>query len=803
MSYRLPPNEILSVFDAPPPPLAALSPDNRWLLMVEYEPYPPLSLLARPFLRLGGQRVDPALYGTQRTLRFNGIMVIAVADGNSRRLPLPEGAVIGAPVWAHDSSRFAFTRDVDDHIELWVGEPATASARQLPGVRINDAFASSYAQDGRTGLLVGGGPAAAFQWDRGNQRLLVRLVPEGHGPPPLPGPVPISPRIEETVGKSSQVATYQDLLASEDDERLFEHVATVQLAWVEVESGAVTPIGAPAMIGAARIAPDRRHLLITRIVHPFSYRVPFSWFSRVTEVWDGDGSVVATVAQLPVSDEVPRQGVPTGPRQVQWQPRHDATLVWVEALDGGDPLTKAPHRERVLRWTAPFAGEPEEQTRIQHRFAGWDWQDDRNQALLTEFDRDRRWRTTSMIDIGNAEAPRQVVFDLSVHDEYNDPGEPLYEHRSDGEQVMLRDGGWTYFAGQGSSDAGDRPFLDRRNLHDGAVERLFHCEPDAYEQPLDFLNPERTLLLTRRERRDEPPNWLVRDLAAGTVRALTHFTDPHPHVTSMHKELIRYQREDGTPLSGTLFLPPGWTPEQGRLPVLIWAYPLEYSDAATAGQVRGSDQTFTRLAGASPVWLALRGFAVLADATMPVIGDPETMNDTYIEQVVSSAKAAVDELDRRGVADRRRVVCSGHSYGGFMTANLLAHSDLFAAGIARSGAYNRTLTPFGFQSERRSYWEAPDVYHRVSPFMSAHKLKTPILLIHGAVDNNSGTFTIQSERLFQALQGLGGTAKLVILPHESHGYRARESILHVLAETVEWAERYTAVAQASQAEAAG
>jgi dipeptidyl aminopeptidase/acylaminoacyl peptidase len=257
----------------------------------------------------------------------------------------------------------------------------------------------------------------------------------------------------------------------------------------------------------------------------------------------------------------------------------------------------------------------------------------------------------------------------------------------------------------------------------------------------------------------------------------------------MKKELVKYTRADGVALSGTLYLPSGYK-ARTRLPLIIWAYPLEYSDPGTAGQIRGSPNEFTFFRGVTPLFFITQGYAVLMDATMPVVGDPETMNNTFVEQIVSSAKAAIDKLDSMGVADPQRALVSGHSYGAFMTANLLAHSDLFAAGIARSGAYNRTLTPFGFQSERRSFWEAPDLYMKVSPFTYANKINEPILLIHGEADNNAGTHTIQSERLFQAIKGHGGTARLVLLPHESHGYAARESVLHVLAEMFEWADEY-------------
>jgi dipeptidyl aminopeptidase/acylaminoacyl peptidase len=407
---------------------------------------------------------------------------------------------------------------------------------------------------------------------------------------------------------------------------------------------------------------------------------------------------------------------------------------------------------------------------------------------VTEYERERRWETTAHVVLGRPSS-RRVLFDRSRNDAYADPGNPVLETRPDGRTLMLQDGDWFYLAGRGASEAGDRPFLDRMSLKSLRKERLFVCDDTSYETFLAFAGRSRARILTRRETPSEPQNLFLVDLGTGGRTALTTFPDPAPQLTGVRKQLLKYRRADGVQLSGQLVLPPGYTPGT-RLPLVVWAYPLEYSDPGTAGQVRGSTNTFTLPRGASQLFFVTQGYAVLNDATMPVIGDPETMNDTYIEQVVSSARAALDTLDAMGIVDRRRVLVGGHSYGAFMTANLLAHSDLFAAGIARSGAYNRSLTPFGFQSERRSYWEATELYTTISPFTHAHRIDEPLLLVHGQMDNNSGTYPMQSERLFEALSANGGTARLVMLPFESHGYRARESVLHVLAEMFEWADRW-------------
>ncbi len=586
----------------------------------------------------------------------------------------------------------------------------------------------------------------------------------------------------------AQTATYQDLLKSPRDEELFRHFATSQLARVDAISGAVEPVGEPALISMADPSPDGKFLLVTTLKGPFSYRVPYPMFARTISVLDATGKLVRTIADLPIADDTPRQGVAKGARMVQWQPLEPAKLIWAEALDGGDPTRKVPHRDLLLTLAAPFQGEPAELTKIQHRFAGLDWTAKPSVALLTESDRDRRWRTTSRVDLARPDE-RRVIFDLSINDAYNNPGNPVDQVRPDGQVTLLQDGDEIYLAGLGASESGDRPFLDKLDLNTLKKYRLFRSSETGYESFESFVGSSRSKIVTRRESKTEPTNYFIVDLANGDRTRLTDFQDPAPELTGLTKELLKYRRADGVPLSGTLYLPPGYQAGT-KLPLIVWAYPLEYSDAATAGQVRGSTQRFTQLRGDSPLFFLTRGYAVLMDATMPVVGDPETMNDTYVDQIVASARAAIEAVDARGVIDPKRVGVGGHSYGAFMTANLLAHSDLFAAGIARSGAYNRTLTPFGFQSERRTFWEAPDLYMKMSPFTHAHKINEPILLIHGEADNNSGTFPIQSERLFQAIKGNGGTARLVMLPHESHGYRARESVLHVLAEMFDWADQH-------------
>jgi len=776
VAYQTPASDIVSIIDAPPTPAASLGPGRRFVALVHYESHPPVAHLARPYLALAGLRLDPSLGGRQRTRRLTGLSVIPLPAGPPRWIELPEGKSVGVPSWAPDGRRFAFTVDEPDGIAVWVADAQAARAIEVPGLRVRD--------------VLGGDPTSpnsTVRWSRDGTALLVLGAP---APLAEPGLEPIEPQVEEAAGKRSQMATFTDLLRTDADADLFESLATTIPLRVDPESGAASELGPPGLYYHLSESPDGEHLLVYRLQRPFSFRVPFPYFARRVEVWSAGGELERVIADLPVSDEVPRHGVPTGPRMVSWEESVPASLVWTEAQDGGDPLVQAEHRDQLFRLQAPFADSPQPSAAIQHRCLGWFDMTAPGSLLVTEHDRDRRWLTSRLIDLAAPQDSR-VIFDHSADEAYLDPGSPMMTVHPDGTRTVLQDGMHIYLRGDGASPEGDRPFLDRLDLGDLSTTRLWRSPADAYEQVLGFAGDDRGSVLIWHESRAEPPNLTVLRLDGTDRIQLTSWPDPHPQLTGMDKRLISYDRGDGVQLTGMLHLPPGYDPERdGRLPLVIWAYPLDYGDAATAGQVRGTTERFTRLMASDPIWFVLRGYAVLQNATMPVIGDPETMNDSYVEQITRAAAAHIAALADMGIADPDRVAVGGHSYGAFMTTNLLAHTDLFAAGIARSGAYNRSLTPFGFQTERRNFWEATQVYDRVSPFRYADKITSPLLLVHGERDANSGTFPVQSERLFQAIQGTGGTARLVILPYESHGYVARESVLHVLAEQFSWLDRW-------------
>ncbi len=767
--YKVPPKNVLDILEAPPIPRMSLSPDREVMLLIESESMPGIAALSQPILRLAGLRITPATNSSQ-VLTFNtGLTLKTVKTGLERKIDLPAGIKLTGAAWSEDGRHVSFFRHVENGVELWLVDAASGQARALTPARLNMV----------TGILA---------WMPDGKSVLCAMIPEGRGPAPVEPRIPVGPTIQVSGGKQTKVQTLQDLLKSPFDEALFEHYATSQIVEIDIATGRTAPIGGPGIYLSCEPSPDGACLLVERIKKPFSYSVAMYDFPRSTEVWDRTGRPIKTIADLPAAEDVPLNGVPTGPRSVQWQALKPATLVWVEALDGGDTDKPAPARDKLVSLAAPFGGEPREVFRTATRFGGLIWFATPGRAVAAEFDRRKYRRVAWIIDLDNLASAPKKLFDLDTQDAYNDPGSPVMALQS-GHRIILQDKDWIYLQGSGSSPKGDHPFLDKMSLKTGQKVRLFQCRDGKYQSFVGFAGAGRDSIIISQQSRTEVPNYHLYALKGGTSKPLTAFTDPAPQMTGVRKQIIKYKRDDGLELSGTLYLPADYK-EGTRLPVVIWAYPLEYGSAATAGQVRGSADLFTFYRGTSQLFFVTQGYAVLDNATMPVVGDPKTVNDTFITQIVANAQAAIDALDKMGVGDPKRVGVGGHSYGAFMTANLLAHCDLFAAGIARSGAYNRTLTPFGFQSERRTLWEAPETYLKMSPFMYADKIKTPLLMIHGMADNNSGTYPIQSERLFAALKGFGATARFVYLPYESHGYSARESVLTVLAEMIEWFDTY-------------
>jgi dipeptidyl aminopeptidase/acylaminoacyl peptidase len=775
--YLLPPKAIVDILDVPPTPTVIVSQRHEMIALLERQSMPTIADLAEPIHRVAGVRINPKTNGRQQRVGDGvGITIKTVADGVERKISMPPSPSVGNVSFSPDGKHLAFTNTKATGIELWVADTAAGHARLISGTdRLNAT------------------PGDPCDWLADNVTLVCTIVPPARGPAPVEPRVPAGPNIQETAGKAAPAPTLEDLIKTKYDEDVSEYYFTSQIAAFDATNGRKTLIGKPAILDGVSPAPGGEYLLVTKIKRPFSHLLALTGFPKDVEVWNRRGELVRKIADVPSAEGIVINGVQTGPRQIRWRADQPAALTWVEALDEGNPRNKVPFRDRVMSSGAPFTSTPAEIAKTEWRYSGLSYTE-KGVGLLSESDRVARRERTWILE-GN-EPPRKL-WDRRLQDAYTNPGTPVPRWgggtggRGGGGPTgpIIQTGTSIFLSGTGSSPQGDRPFLDRLDLKTLTTQRLYRAEDKTYESIVAPLDDEGKRLLTRFETPVDPPNYYVRDLAAGTKKAITTFKDPAPQLRNVQRQFITYKRKDGVDLNATLYLPPDYTSGQ-RIPLIMWAYPREFGDTDSASQVTGSPYRFTTFTGASHLFLLTQGYAILDDPKMPIVGEGETANDHYVEQLTMSAEAAVDKVVEMGIADRDRIGVGGHSYGAFMTANLLAHTDLFRAGVARSGAYNRTLTPFGFQSESRTFWEIPEVYGKMSPFFYANKVNEPILLIHGEADDNSGTFPIQSERFYMALKGFGATVRYVTLPYEAHGYAGRESVLHTLAEMVNWFDKY-------------
>ncbi len=768
--YKLPPENITKIFDTPSIPSVYFIPFEEIGLETTYQKHQTLEQLSDPSEKLAGKDFSKKLNAPMDMFPRNYIKILNLKN-EVIDIELPDKIKIRNYRTSYDLKKIAITHETDDGIKLIIADMSSGRSKEINGIKINDIL-------GDTGII----------WLNDNKTLLVISIPEGRGEAPEKHMVPDSPIIDETSGKISTVRTYQNLLKDKYDEKLFDYYFPSQLMLVNTEKGTSKKIGKPAIYNNIDISPDNKYLQIEKIEKPYSYDVPYYYFPKNIEIIDLKGKLIHTLYKRPLQDQIPIGGTYIGPRRFHWQPLKDASLIYVEALDEGDPKIKADFRDKVMRLSAPFSGKPEEIFKTENRYSGISWSEEEDELIYYEYDRDKLWRKGWLFVIGEQTA--ELVYDLSIHDNYNDPGNIVKRKTRRGNRVFVKKNNNIYLINnKGATAEGNFPYLAKYNFKTKKKDILFRCREGFHETVSGFIGKEFNKIAIRSENNETPPNYFIVDLKNGKRERITNYKNPYPEITGLKKELITYTRKDSVPLSAELYLPPNQ--KKGvRLPLIISAYPEEYTDRSTAGQIDSSPNKFISFWGASIKYLALQGYAVLARASIPIVGNPETVNETFIEQTVNSVEAAIDYLDEREIIDPKRVGISGHSYGAFMVANILAHSDICAAGVAKSGAYNRTLTPFGFQSERRTLWQAKDFYTKVSPFMNAEKITQPILLIHGEEDPNSGTYPLQSKRFYQALKGNGATAKLVILPYEGHGYRAKKSNLHVLAEMIDWFDKY-------------
>ena len=778
ITYQLPPKEILELADAPLAPSVQMDKKAENIVLLHRNRYSSIAELSETELRLAGLRINPVTNIGSRTVYYNNITLMKVGEREPKKVSgLPAEPRMAYFTWSPDETKMAFTHTAQSGVELWLLDVASASCSKISEAKLN-------ANVGRP-----------FAWFADGKSLLAKFLPIDKKPLIVKTEsIPVGPTVSVSDGKKAQNPTYQDLLKDKADEFNFEQLAMSTLFKVDIK-GNKALWKETAMFQQFDFSPNGEYVLVSIIQKPFSYLVTLYRFPSKTIIYDKNGNEIKVLLESPLVEDLPKGSNATvkGMRSINWRNDKPATITYVEALDEGDPEKEAEFRDEVFMLNEPFNDKPVSIVKTINRFAGITWGNDEVAIARDRWIKTRNTKTY-LFNPSNSNSKSEIIFDLNYNDNYNDPGTFVTTKNEFSENTLVINDNKMYLTGDGYSPEGIRPFFDEYNLKTKTTQRLWRADGKVnLENISEVIDAKKGVLLTRVESQTDYPNYFIRNTIKRIApQQITFFENPFKSISGIHKEVITYKRSDGVELSGTLYLPAGYDMQKKeKLPMILWAYPREFKDASNAGQVTSSPHTFTMPSYGSPVFWVTQGYAILDGAAFPIVGEGDAEpNDTFVEQLVANAKAAIDAVDELGYIDRNRVAVGGHSYGAFMTANLLTHSDLFAAGIARSGAYNRTLTPFGFQNEERSYWEAPEVYNTMSPFLNADKMKTPLLLIHGEADNNTGTFPLQSERYFNALKGMGAPARLVLLPKESHGYAARESIMHVLWEQDQWLEKW-------------
>ena len=778
LGYQIPKKELLDLIDVDLAPTVLRNTKNTVMVLLSRSTYKSIADLSRKELRIAGLRVDPKRFIGSRTTYYNKVELVDFEKGKTRLLVagLPNKPQLTNFIWSPDEKMIAMTHTSDSSVELWTLDVTTRKAKKLSSQPINATMGNS------------------INWFKSSKELLVKLIPKDREDIIDQSVViPTGPKVTENNGEKAQNRTYQDLIKNPTDAKNFTQLSRSEIYKIDL-NGNKSHFLEARMYRGVSVSPDGKYVMVSFVKEPFSYLVPYYRFPTETHVYDLDAQLVKLISDNPLQEVLPKgfMAVSTNKRDIGWRKDKPSTIYYVGALDKGNPEIKVPYRDALYEWEAPFDQKSILLTKTINRYAGIIWGNDLNAIIY-----DRWWNSrnskTYTFSPSKPDIPARVIVDRNYQDRYSDPGDFVTRKGKYGENILALDGNNAFLLGDGFSEKGQFPFLDQINLKSNKKNRNYQSTyTDKFEQLYDYDIIEKKLSI-RIESKNEYPNYFTISLdKKNTLKQQTFFENPFKNLENVGKELISYKRKDGLDLSGILYTPEGFDKNNPKqLPMILWAYPREYKDKSSAAQKINNPNRFLYPSWGSPIYWVTQGYLVLDRAAFPIIGEgTDEPNDSFRTQLVANAEAAINAVVEKGYADRNRIAVGGHSYGAFMVANLLSHSNLFAAGIARSGAYNRTLTPFGFQSESRSYWEAPEVYYTMSPFMHADKMKTPLLLVHGEADNNSGTYPLQSERYYNALKGLGATTRLVMFPKESHGYRAKETILHLIWEQDQWLEKY-------------
>lgn len=748
--YVLPPEPVVSLLERESAPTAFVHAGARRVARLFEQKLVPTSQLERPQLGLAGLRIDVGnrmRAGTDLYTRLRYSALDYAADIHEYRPP--DGSLIAELNFSPSGNKMLVTLAFTDHLEVGLLDARDHSFQTLST-----------------------GPLSAF-WGAPcsfvNEDSLICAQPQNTGAPP---PIEIGPNIRELMSGAAPVVPYSNLLRDANDDRLFEHYGAVQFALVPTDGTESRLLNVSGMITAAGVSPDSDFIYTSRISRPYPRQLPVSRFPQSLSI-HSTASGEKIFEQAKASRDQVNVSLAPGPRMPSWDPTRPASLLFVERqLEANDSAT-----DSLLEISAPFGGPAQNLAPGLRRVSAFAWSNKGNLFLTDSGSGSRTWVSYQL---------RDKLIELARGGESDVVGDPMQALRVNGESgAILETSGILHFKDETSLDTGAHPTLVAWTYATGKSDELWRSKDTEHAEVLAVLKHKKREYLIATESPSLPRHLVIS--REGQRHGLTQPAPPHPELFGMERRMMRYKRADGLPLSGMLSLPAG-AQEGITTPLVLWIYPRDFADSDQASKSKEYPQRYIDPKGASRFLLLNQGYA-LFDCPMPIVGEVTSGRDDFLSQLISNAEAAIDHLVSIGIADRDRIAVMGHSYGAFAVANLLAHSKLFRTGIATSGAYNRTLTPFGFQRETRTFWQNTEAYVNMSPFFFADNIEGSLLLVHGEADDNAGTPILQSERFYAALVGNGVRTRFVSFPYEGHHLRGRDAVLHTAAEMIHWLDR--------------
>lgn len=468
LTYQKPPKAILELVDVPLAPSTILDSDGEMMIFRYRDQYKSIAELSEEELRLGGLRINPVTNISSRARYYNNLEVKAIdAKTPTQVQGLPENPRLSNFRWSPDESKMAFTHTTNTGVELWVLDVKSAQTKKLTEANLNANMGD------------------VINWFKDNSSVLVKMLPEDRKNLIDPETaVPTGPTISVSDGKEAQNRTYQDLLKNPNDEYNFEQLARSSLVKVNLNGASEKWMDAE-MYSSVSFSPNGEYVMVNHLKKPFSYLVPYYRFPSETTIYTKDGKLVNQVNDEPLMEDLPKgfMATQTGRRSLQWRSDKPSTLLYVKALDKGDPEVEVDYRDEIFLLNAPFKDEGKSILKTQDRFSGITWGDD-NLAIANDYWWNTRNTRTYVFNPSKASEEPEIIFDRNYQDSYSDPGSFVTTKNEYGQSILKLDEESAFLLGDGFSEEGQFPFVDKIDLENGKTERLYQSKYNDKKETL-------------------------------------------------------------------------------------------------------------------------------------------------------------------------------------------------------------------------------------------------------------------------------------------------------------------------------